>query len=239
MFSLLRKGLIYNNISSDIVEHDLDIDADQWSYDEKDVYRGSLDPDYLNHKLNVYWLYDDDSKRIGLAEHDADDPALFKSLWFYNNPYATLFQDISWKCTNRTLWSKLSNEAYQDCLDADFKTVSYKALNSGILLMTPELLINKPDLYTCKVCSKKSLMASDNCREALVSSLDFNQFSILFLDDDFVLYEKSMLQLDASEQVQQVEPEQSTDLQESLDAVTPQDDLLQQARLQEIHHPQH
>lgn len=238
MFSLLRKGLIYKNVSSDIVEHDLDIDADQWSYDEKDVYRGSLDPEYLSHNLNVYWLYDDDSKRIGLAEHDADDPVLFKSLWFHDNSYATLFQDNSWKSTNTTLWSKLSNEAYQDCLDTDFKTVSHKALNSGILLVTPDMLINKPDLYTCKVCSKKSLMASDNCHEALISNLDFSQFSILFLDDDFVVYEKSTRQPDASEQVQQGELEQSTDLPESLDAATPLEDPLQQLPLQEPHHLQ-
>jgi len=220
MFSILRKGLVYNNLSSDIVEHDLDVDADQWSYDEKDVYRGSVDPEYIKHNLNVYWLYDDDSKRIGLAEHDANDPVLFKSLWFYDNPYATLFQDSSWKSTSKTLWSKLSNEAYQDCLDTDFKTVSLQALNSGVLLITPDMLINKPDLYTCKVCSKKSLMASDNCREALVSNLDFNQFSILFLDEDFVIYEKIKPQPGACDQEQPELLEQSPDLQESQDAVT-------------------
>jgi hypothetical protein len=223
MFSILRKGLIYINLSSDIVEHDLDIDADQWSYDGKDVYRGSVDPEYLKHNLNVYWLYDDDSKRIGLAEHDPDDRVIFKSLWFYDNPYATLFQDNSWKSTSTTLWSRLSNEAYQDCLDTDFKTVSIQALNSGTLLITPEILINKPDLYTCEKCNKKSLMANDNCRQALISDLDFNQFSILFLDDDFVIYEKSTLlqqPLDASEQEQPEEQQTSPDLQESMDAQT-------------------
>jgi len=224
MFSLLRKGLIYRNLSSDIVEHDLDIDADQWSYDGRDVYRGSVDPEYLGHNLNVYWLYDDDLRRIGLAEHDPDDRAVFKSLWFYDNPFATLFQDTSWKSTSTTLWSKLSNEAYQDCLDTDFKMVSLHALNSGVLLITPEMLINKPDLYTCEKCNKKSLVASDNCRQALVSDLVFNQFFILFLDDDFVLYEKStellQQQPDASEQEQvEVQPEMS-DLQESKDAQT-------------------
>jgi hypothetical protein len=223
MFSLLRKGLVYNNVSPDIVEHDLDIDADQWSYDGRDVYRGSIDPEYLKHNLNVYWLYDDDSKRIGLAEHDPDDVVVFKSLWFYDNPYATLFQDSSWKSTSTTLWSRLSNEAYQDCLDTDFKMVSLQALNSGTLLMTPEMLINKPDLYTCIKCNKKSLMAKDNCPEALVSILEFSQFSILFLDDDFVVYEKSTLpqqQLDASEQEQLELLNESPVLVESLDAET-------------------
>ena len=222
MFSILRKGLVYTNLSSDIVEHDLDIDADQWSYDGKDVYRGSVDPEYLKHNLNVYWLYDDDSKRIGIAEHDPDDRVIFKSLWFHDNPYATLFQDSLWKSTATTLWSKLSNEAYQDCLDTDFKTVSLQALNSGVLLVTPEMLINKPDLYTCEKCNKKSLMASDNCHQASVSVLDFNQFSILFLDDDFVIYERSTPQPDASEQEPQEELQKSPAQQESTDAQTQQ-----------------
>ena len=224
MFSLLRKGVLYTNLSSDIVEHDLDIDADQWSYDGRDAYRGSVDPEYLKHDLNVYWLYNDDSKRIGLAEHDANDSAVFKSLWFYDNPYATFFQDSSWKCTNTTLWSRLSNEAYQDSLDTDFKMVSLQALNSGTLLMTPNMLINKPDLYTCQRCNKKSLIASDNCQQALVSDLNFSEFSILFLDDDFVIYEKSIppqQQPDASEQEQPEQQESLTDQQESMGARTP------------------
>ena len=105
MFSILRKGLLYKNVSPDIVEHDIDIDADQWSYNDKDVYRGSLDPEYISQNLNVYWLYDDDSKRVGLAEHESEHPEEFKALWFYDNPFATLFQDPSWKSNEKTLWS--------------------------------------------------------------------------------------------------------------------------------------
>lgn len=216
MFSLLRKGLIYKNISSDIVEHDLDNDADQWSYDGKDVYRGSLDAEYIEHKLNVYWLYDDNSKRVGLAEHDVDEPEVFKALWFRENPYATLYQDDSWKCSDTTLWSKLSNEAYQDCLENDFASVSDLALSSGTLLMTPELLINNPDLYSCEKCGKKSLVKSNVCSTASGSILDFSQFSILFLDDNFVIYEKVLTQPSvASEQEQPVEQPELADQEES------------------------
>jgi hypothetical protein len=214
MFSLLRKGLIYKNTSSDIVEHDLDIEADQWSYDGKDVYRGSLDPDYMSHKLNVYWLYDDNSKRVGLAEHDVDEPEVFKTLWFRENPYAMLYQDDGWKSTEKTLWSKLSNEAYQDCLENDFTTVSDLALNSGILLITPELLINNPDLYSCEKCGKKSLIKSNVCSTVSVSILDFSQFSILFLDDNFVMYEKTTQPCDASSQEPQEEQPESADQKE-------------------------
>jgi hypothetical protein len=215
MFSLLRKGLVYKNTSSDIVEHDLDIEADQWSYDGKDVYRGSLDSEYMHHKLNVYWLYDDNSKRVGLAEHDVDEPEIFKALWFRENPYAMLYQDDSWKSTEKTLWSKLSNEAYQDCLENDFKTVSDLAVTSGTLLITPELLINNPDLYSCEKCGKKSLIKLNICSTTSVSILDFNQFSFLFLDDNFVIYEKLTPPCDASEQERQEEQPESADQTES------------------------
>jgi len=219
MFSLLRKGLVYKNISSDIVEHDLDIDADQWSYDGRDVYRGCVDPEYISNSLNVYWLYDDDSKRIGLVEHESDNQAEFKCLWFYDNPYATLFQDTEWKSTGKTLMSKLSNEAYQDCLETDFVFIGDQCLTNNVLLVTPEILMQKPKIYTCEKCGKKSLMKSNVCSTASVYDLDFKDFSILFIDESFVIYEKStpdLPQPDASSQEQQVEQVQLADQEESL-----------------------
>jgi hypothetical protein len=190
MLSALRKGLVYNNISTDIVEHDLDVDADQWSYDDKDVYRGSVDPDYLAKDLNVYWLYDDNLKRVGLAEHEANEPEVFKALWFYDNPFATLYQDPNWKSTGSTLWSKLSNEAYQDYLEGT--KIQNEALKSGLLLVTPKMLIEPPKIYICEKCGEKSLVPVDVCPQASAFDLDFSQFSILFLDDDFVIYEHSV-----------------------------------------------
>jgi hypothetical protein len=80
MFSFLRKGLLYKDISPDILEHDEDLDADQWTYEDKDVYRGSFDPRYTKDNLNVYWLYDDNLNRVGLAEHEADDETYFAQL---------------------------------------------------------------------------------------------------------------------------------------------------------------
>ena len=191
MFSNLRKGFVYTNISSDIVEHDVDIDADQWSYDGRDVYRGLPDPTYIPKNLNVYWLYDDDSKRVGLAEHELESPEVFKALWFYENPFATLFQDPAWKSTGETIWSKLSNEAYQDCLEDDFKTVFQRALKSGVGLVTPELVIH----------------------EKIPSSVD----SYIFLDADFVIYEKLTPQSDVCEQEPQEAQQELHDLQESQD----------------------
>jgi hypothetical protein len=230
MFSRLRSGLIYKNISSSIVEHDLDIDVHQWSYDSKDVYRGSIDPEYISESLNVYWLYNDDSMRIGLAEHEADDAAVFETLWFYENPYATLFQDLSWTSSDQTLWSRLSNEAYQDCLEDDFKSVHDLALNSGTILITPAMLINKPNLYTCTTCNKKSLVKTNSCSTVEVTSLDFNQFNKLFIDEDFVLYTKTSRQHDACDQEQskeqavQQEPIPQPESPQELEQVLPQED---------------
>jgi len=179
MLSILRKGLVYDNISTDIVEHDLDVDADQWSYDGKDVYRGSVDPVYISKDLNVYWLYDDNLKRVGLVEHEAKEPEVFKTLWIYDNPFATLYQDPSWESTGSTLWSKLSNEAYQDFLEG--LNIHDEALKSGLLLVTPYMLVKPPKVYTCEQCGKKSLVSENVCPHASVSELDFSQFSILFL----------------------------------------------------------
>lgn len=216
MFSSLRKGLIYTNISTDIVEHDLDVDADQWSYDGKDVYRGSVDPEYLSKDLNVYWLYDDNLKRVGLAEHEAKEPEVFKALWFHDNPFATLYQDECWKSTGSTLWSKLTNEAYQDYLEG--LSIFDSSLNSGILLMTPRMLMETPSIYDCEKCGKKSF-EKGSCSQ-IQTVLDFSKFSILFVDDDFVLYERITSHQppdDVSAAEQTERPAESPDLQESPD----------------------
>jgi hypothetical protein len=78
MYSLLRPSLLYTDISPDIAEHDEDHDASEWAY-EKTVFRGALDGSYKHEGLDIYWLYDDDLNRIGLAEHESDDHSCFKS----------------------------------------------------------------------------------------------------------------------------------------------------------------
>lgn len=191
MFSILRKGLIYKDISPDILEHDEDIDADQWVYDDKEVYRGTFDPKYTEHNLNVYWLYDDNLNRIGLAEHDANNQAEYKALWFYSNPFATMYQDENWKSKEKTLWSLMSNEAYQDCLEDDFETVFDRCLTSKYRLVTPKFLIEPPTVYECSKCGKKSLKKLKNCSDVIETSY-FSNSNLLFIDDSFVLYEKSI-----------------------------------------------
>ena len=189
MFSKLRKHIVYTDISSDIIEHDEDMDGELWSYDEIEVYRGSFDPRYTSEGLHVYWLYDDNLKRVGLAEHEIESPEVYRVLWFRDTPFGTLFQEDGWVSKNCTLWSLLSNEAYQDCIEDDFKSIQDWALRSGKLLMTPSMCTKLPMVYTCKQCGKKSFSELKKCLAVETTKLDISQYSILFLDESFVLYD--------------------------------------------------
>ena len=177
--------MVYTDISPDVVEHDANNDGELWSYDEREVYRGSMDPHYFEHGLNVYWLYDDNLKRVGLAEHDSETHEVHKALWFNENPFITLYQDPRWKSKNSTLWSMLSNEAYQDCLEDNFTTIHDKALNSGKCLVTPEMLASKNYIYTC---SHGTHSKNPHC-DASKKYLDYSLFLMLYVDESFVLYE--------------------------------------------------
>jgi len=215
MFSILRPHLIYEDISSDIVEHDIDCDAEEWSYNGKDVYRGLIDQKYIDENLHVYWLYDDNSKKVGLAEHESNSPEIFRALWIYeNNPFATLYQNLEWKETDTTLWSKLSNEAYQDCLDKDFKNVFDDALKNNTLILTPSKLKEDFFIYECERCNHKSFLAMNGHSSVKkIPRVDLNHYSILFLDDSFLLFDPPLgfklmkQQLDGDVQAQQ--PEQA------------------------------
>ena len=183
--------MIYEDISSDIVEHDIDCDAEEWSYNGKNVYRGLIDQKYIDEKLHVYWLYDDNSKKVGLAEHESDSPEIFKALWIYeNNPFATLYQNLEWKETGNTLWSKLSNEAYQDCLEKDFKNVFDDALKNNTLILTPSNLKKDFFIYECERCNHKSFLAMNGHSPVKkIPLVDLNHFFLLFLDDSFLVFD--------------------------------------------------
>ena len=197
MFSILRKGLLYKDISKDIVEHDADIDADQWEYNGRDVYRGSIDPRYIKHNLNVYWLYDDDLNKVGLAEHESENPSVYKALWFYDNPFATLYQNPDWKSKGKTIWSMMSEEAYQECLNEDFKTVFDRCLSSKYRLVTTDFLLNPPTIYECQDCGLKSLHKLSVCKKVIESPY-FPHDYLLFVDDSFIIYDPPIKQQNAS-----------------------------------------
>ena len=184
MFSKLKPNRIYTDLSPEVTEHDEDIEADQWNYDGRDVYRGIPDPKYTD--IKVYSLYDD-IRRVGIVEEIDSD---FEVLWFHDNPFATLFQNTQWKSTEKTIWSSMSNEAYQDCLEDDFKTVFDRMLKSKTRMVTPNMIINKPNYYECQVCKKVSFTEMKKCLDVVTHPYfsDFSNFNLIFIDDLFVIH---------------------------------------------------
>jgi len=73
MYSILKPDFVYDDVSGDITETDIDVVSDLWTMDGRNVYRGSRDPRYTH--ANVYWLYDEDLQRVGCSEHDIQDHA--------------------------------------------------------------------------------------------------------------------------------------------------------------------
>jgi len=183
MYSILKPNYIYRDTSEDIADHDDDFEAEEWHYNGRDVYRGSLDRSF---DWNVYSLYDENSQRVGIAEHDPDHPEIFFALWFGKNDFSTLFQE-EWESKNATLWSILSNEAYQDCLVDDFKTVFDKTLDTNIRLLTPQMVMTMPEIHECPKCGKKSLLPLSGCPEVKRPYVG-PDCSVLFIDESFIMY---------------------------------------------------
>jgi hypothetical protein len=188
MYSILRPELLYKNISADIVEHDNDIEVYPWEYDGREVYRGSIDTQYMKYNLNVYSLYDENLKRVGIVEHDADELEIYEVIWFYDNAFARFYQNPEWVSSDKTIWSMFSSEAYQDCLEDDFKTVVERCLSSKYRLVTPEILINTPEVYECSACGKKSISQLKNCKAVTKTPYFLQNFKYLFVDDEFIIY---------------------------------------------------
>lgn len=192
MFSILRRNLLYTDINPDIVEHDQDIDATECTYDGRKVYRGQLDTRFAEVDLEVYWLYDNDINKVGLIEYDLNDKSIFSVLWFRDNDYATLFQDDRWVSKEKTLWSIIPHEAYLDCLEDDFNTLFDRCLSSKYRLVTPKLLQNPPVVHCCSKCGKQSLKPL-GCHEQYIEKNNYFSYgSFLFIDDSYILYERSI-----------------------------------------------
>jgi len=167
-------------VSTDITEHDLDTDAETWTYDDREVFRGNVDPEYLPQGLHVYWLYDEDNIRVGLAEHEQNDPNHFVALWYRENPFATMFQDDAWVGSGDTLWSRMSVQAYDDCMRKGIETLDdlireYPAMKTK--LVTPRLLAQAESW--CATCCRPS------CKKNVCVR---SESSVLFVDDSFEIY---------------------------------------------------
>jgi hypothetical protein len=179
MLSRLRKGLLYP-VDTDITEHDLNTDAETWTYDEREVFRGNVDPTYLPQGLHVYWLYDDTNIRVGLAEHESDDPNQFVALWYRENPFATLFQQDGWTASGETLWSRMSLAAYEDCMRKGIQSLDglireYPLLRT--VLVTPRL-IAQSDSW-CATCCRPECKKNGCVRD---------ESRCLFVDESFEIH---------------------------------------------------
>lgn len=175
MYSILRPSLLYTDISPDIAEHDEDHDAAEWAYSDRTVFRGALDASYKNEGLDVYWLYDDDLNRVGLAEHESEDHSRFKTLWFRDSPFGTLLQE-DWKA-GESVFTLLSSEAYQDAMDSN---ILLKGCHRIIL---PKYITNGlPDIYECSCGKSFSPMCSAVKKAVIITNP-------LFIDDSFVMYQ--------------------------------------------------
>lgn len=174
MFSILRPTLLYTDISTDITENDEDHDASEWSYSGKTVFKGALDASYKKEGLDVYWLYDDELNRIGLAEHESGNHAVFETLWFRDTPFGTLFQE-EWR-TGESIYTMMTSEAYQDSIDSD---ILLKAVDRLVL---PRYLISGfPEVYECSCRTSFSPTCSAVKKTVKITNP-------IFIDDSFVIY---------------------------------------------------
>jgi hypothetical protein len=187
MYSILNPRVIYQDVSTDISEHDIDVVSDLWDMDGHEVYRGSRDPRYTH--ASVYWLYDEELRRVGLVEHSLEDHALFHLLWFKENDFATIFQEDGWDSPS-DIWSKLPSHVFEKFLAEGWTTpMSFleHCLKSDVRIVTPDMILGRlPMVYECKKCGVLSLK-SFPCATARV--LDFpNRETTYFVDDDLILY---------------------------------------------------
>jgi hypothetical protein len=185
MQSIRRKKLVYADTGTSVLEHDDDYDSELIYIGNDKVYKGAIDPNYTEFGLDVQWLYNDVSERVGLIEYETLDREVYEVLWYYSNPYATFFQERDWKTSGATVFSKMSNEAYGDSLNVEFKNI---VLGGDERVIMPYMLDSMPShYYECSDCGKRTFSATNSC-----SSLKKIYFStdapILFLDDSYVIY---------------------------------------------------
>ena len=178
MQSILDPTVIYQNVSRDICEHDVDVVSDLWNMDDRDVYRGSRDTQYSH--ANVYWLYSEELTRVGLIEHSLTNHADFRILWFYENPFATFLQEDGW-AQDTSLWSVISQTAVER-FHAEEWTTPQQILEACLFgdsrIVTLEAVLNPPDIHRCPDCGSRS------CKKVAVPLTFPSKEKIVFIDDD-------------------------------------------------------
>jgi len=188
MYSILKPDFVYDDVSGDITETDIDVVSDLWTMDGRNVYRGSRDPRYTH--ANVYWLYDEDLQRVGCSEHDIQDHAVFHLLWFGDNDFSTLLQE-EWNPDGH-LWSKLPQRTFDRFVNegwTDPVSILEQCLSGPTRIVSPDILMRPPLVYSCSKCGRKSLSPLKNCLGSTSAPLDYpSQESVVFVDFDLVTY---------------------------------------------------
>ena len=188
MFSILKPDFLYTDISDDITENDVDVVSDLWTMNGREVYRGSRDPRYTH--ANVYWLYDEDLQRVGCTEHSTRDHGVFELLWFHDSEFATLLQEDGWKIEN-DIWSGLPEQVFNRFVNEEWVTPEKfleQCLYGPFRIVTPQMLVQRPTVYTCQKCGRKSLQPIPGC-SLVESPLDFPvNGKIVFVDDDLRIH---------------------------------------------------
>ena len=187
MFSVLKPGFLYTDVSPDITETDIDVVSDLWTMDGRDVYRGSRDPRYTH--ANVYSLYDEDLHRVGISEHNLEDHADVRLLWFYESEFGTLLQEEGWE-TRGDIWSRMPQSVFDRFVNEGWttpKSFLEQCLYGPVRVVTTDMLIKIPDVYTCNACGKRSL-AQQGCMQR-ETPLDFpDKEKLFFVDLDMIVH---------------------------------------------------
>lgn len=186
MLSTIDRSIVYP-VSSDITEHDMDIVSDLWTMAGRQVFRGARDPTYTH--ANVYWLYDpEDLDRIGVSEHKLDQLGEVSLLWYKPTPFGTLLQEDGW-IERDSIWSRLSEHTYEQFLTEGWTNPTAfleRCLRGSVRVITPEMVVQRPTVYTCERCNQISLKPFP-CGTA--SPLTFpEKEKVWFIDDRMVLF---------------------------------------------------
>lgn len=189
MFSRLVPGFLYTDVTSDITESDLDIVADTWEMDGREVYRGVRDPRYDH--ASVFWLYDDNLERVGCTEHSNTDHADFRILWFQDSEFGTLLQEEGWT-EDGDLWSKLPRPVFDRFLNEGWTqpdSFLEHCLHGPMRIVTPSMLVVRPTMFVCQTCGRRSLRQLPKGCDAVQVYLDFPEMEkVFFVDFDFVVH---------------------------------------------------
>jgi hypothetical protein len=179
MLSLHRK-IVYP-ADTDVADFDLDTDVEEYNYDGRLVFRGNLDPMYSDEEFQVYWLYDENNSRVGVAEHRGDQHVCY---WIRENVYATLFQE-DWTCRDRTLWNIMSGPAYEDCMRNGWTTIdSLRSRTTMTILRPQDILEYEAPASVCIRCGGGGHIGCQIEKH----EPRYDVFFTLFVDDDGVIY---------------------------------------------------